>query len=73
MSCSSVAAPTDSLADLGRRHQNLLRRQLVLITRLEREEADPADPAGLAGLACVLAAAGSAPARASPGGDAALY
>ncbi|WP_250034973.1 sensor histidine kinase [Paractinoplanes maris] len=32
---------TDSLADLGRRHQNLLRRQLSLITRLEREEADP--------------------------------
>ncbi|MCY1140899.1 nitrate- and nitrite sensing domain-containing protein [Actinoplanes sp. Pm04-4] len=38
---------TDSLADLGRRHQNLLRRQLGLITRLEREEADPAGLADL--------------------------
>ncbi|MCO8274273.1 nitrate- and nitrite sensing domain-containing protein [Actinoplanes sp. TRM 88003] len=38
---------TDSLADLGRRHQNLLRRQLALITRLEREEADPAGLADL--------------------------
>ena len=38
---------TDSLADLGRRHQNLLRRQLGFITRLEREEADPAGLANL--------------------------
>ncbi|MBU2665207.1 nitrate- and nitrite sensing domain-containing protein [Actinoplanes bogorensis] len=38
---------TESLADLGRRHQNLLRRQLALITRLEREETDPAGLADL--------------------------
>ncbi|MBM2616505.1 sensor histidine kinase [Actinoplanes sp. LDG1-06] len=38
---------TASLADLGRRHQNLLRRQLGLITRLEREETDPGGLADL--------------------------
>ncbi|MGW3148213.1 nitrate- and nitrite sensing domain-containing protein [Streptomyces sp. NPDC001177] len=32
---------TESLANLGRRNQNLLRRQLGLITRLERQELDP--------------------------------
>ncbi|MGW0882579.1 nitrate- and nitrite sensing domain-containing protein [Streptomyces sp. NPDC002671] len=32
---------TESLANLGRRNQNLLRRQLSLITRLERQELDP--------------------------------
>lgn len=32
---------TDSLANLGRRNQNLVRRQLSLITRLERQELDP--------------------------------
>ncbi|GHI01697.1 sensor histidine kinase [Streptomyces cellostaticus] len=32
---------TESLADLGRRNQNLVRRQLSLITRLERQELDP--------------------------------
>ncbi|GIE85328.1 sensor histidine kinase [Actinoplanes regularis] len=31
----------ESLADLGRRNQNLLRRQLGFITRMEREESDP--------------------------------
>jgi hypothetical protein len=31
-----------SLANLGRRNQNLIRRQLGFITRLEREEMDPA-------------------------------
>jgi signal transduction histidine kinase len=31
----------DSLVNLGRRNQNLLARQLDLITELEREEADP--------------------------------
>ncbi|MCX5366926.1 nitrate- and nitrite sensing domain-containing protein [Streptomyces sp. NBC_00124] len=32
---------TESLANLGRRNQNLVRRQLGLITRLERKELDP--------------------------------
>ncbi|WP_346779833.1 nitrate- and nitrite sensing domain-containing protein, partial [Streptomyces sp. S3(2020)] len=32
---------TESLANLGRRSQNLVRRQLSLITRLERKELDP--------------------------------
>ncbi|MFI5684724.1 nitrate- and nitrite sensing domain-containing protein [Streptomyces sp. NPDC051636] len=32
---------TESLANLGRRNQNLVRRQLSLITRLERQELDP--------------------------------
>ncbi|WP_235453127.1 sensor histidine kinase [Streptomyces olivochromogenes] len=32
---------TESLANLGRRNQNLVRRQLSLITRLERKELDP--------------------------------
>ena len=32
---------TESLANLGRRNQNLLRRQLGFITSLEREESDP--------------------------------
>lgn len=32
---------TESLAHLGRRNQNLVRRQLSLITRLERQELDP--------------------------------
>jgi hypothetical protein len=32
---------TESLANLGRRNQNLLRRQLGFITQLEREETDP--------------------------------
>ncbi|MEU8989910.1 nitrate- and nitrite sensing domain-containing protein [Streptomyces sp. NPDC048558] len=31
----------ESLANLGRRNQNLVRRQLSLITRLERQELDP--------------------------------
>ncbi|WP_428966877.1 sensor histidine kinase [Micromonospora fluostatini] len=38
---------TDSLANLGRRNQNLLRRQLGFITKLEREETDPAGLANL--------------------------
>ena len=38
---------TDSLANLGRRNQNLLRRQLGFITKLEREESDPAGLANL--------------------------
>ncbi|MFJ5774396.1 nitrate- and nitrite sensing domain-containing protein [Streptomyces sp. NPDC093094] len=38
---------TASLADLGRRNQNLVRRQLGLITRLERQELDPDALAGL--------------------------
>jgi hypothetical protein len=38
---------TESLANLGRRNQNLLRRQLGFITRLEREESDPAGLANL--------------------------
>ncbi|MFI5952613.1 nitrate- and nitrite sensing domain-containing protein [Cryptosporangium sp. NPDC051539] len=37
----------ESLANLGRRNQNLLRRQLGFITRLEREESDPAGLANL--------------------------
>ncbi|WP_084598635.1 sensor histidine kinase [Actinoplanes subtropicus] len=37
----------ESLANLGRRNQNLLRRQLGFITRLEREEASPAGLANL--------------------------
>ncbi|WAZ26475.1 nitrate- and nitrite sensing domain-containing protein [Streptomyces cinnabarinus] len=32
---------TESLANLGRRNQNLVRRQLSLITRLERQELNP--------------------------------
>jgi hypothetical protein len=38
---------TESLANLGRRNQNLLRRQLGFITRLEREESDPTGLANL--------------------------
>ncbi|MEV6691968.1 nitrate- and nitrite sensing domain-containing protein [Micromonospora sp. NPDC051196] len=38
---------TESLANLGRRNQNLLRRQLGFITKLEREETDPAGLANL--------------------------
>ena len=38
---------TESLANLGRRNQNLVRRQLSLITRLERQELDPDALAGL--------------------------
>ena len=38
---------TESLANLGRRNQNLLRRQLSFITQLEREEADPTTLANL--------------------------
>jgi hypothetical protein len=38
---------TESLANLGRRNQSLLRRQLGFITRLEREESDPAGLANL--------------------------
>ncbi|MDP9798150.1 signal transduction histidine kinase [Catenuloplanes nepalensis] len=38
---------TDSMANLGRRNQNLLRRQLSFITQLEREETDPAGLANL--------------------------
>jgi signal transduction histidine kinase len=37
----------ESLADLGRRNQNLLRRQLGFITRLEREESSPTGLANL--------------------------
>ncbi|MEV6303005.1 nitrate- and nitrite sensing domain-containing protein [Actinoplanes sp. NPDC051861] len=37
----------ESLANLGRRNQNLLRRQLGFITRLEREESNPAGLANL--------------------------
>jgi hypothetical protein len=37
----------ESLADLGRRNQNLVRRQLGFITRLESEESDPAGLANL--------------------------
>ncbi|WP_412543119.1 nitrate- and nitrite sensing domain-containing protein [Longispora sp. K20-0274] len=38
---------TESLANLGRRHQNLLRRQLGFISRLEQDEADPGALANL--------------------------
>ncbi|MFI5908532.1 nitrate- and nitrite sensing domain-containing protein [Dactylosporangium sp. NPDC051541] len=38
---------TESLANLGRRNQNLLRRQIGFITKLEREESDPSDLANL--------------------------
>jgi signal transduction histidine kinase len=38
---------TESLANLGRRNQNLLRRQLGFISQLEREEADPSALANL--------------------------
>jgi hypothetical protein len=38
---------TESLANLGRRNQNLLRRQLGFITTLEREEIDPSGLANL--------------------------
>ena len=37
----------ESLANLGRRNQNLLRRQLGFITRLEREESNPTGLANL--------------------------
>jgi anti-sigma regulatory factor (Ser/Thr protein kinase) len=37
----------ESLANLGRRNQNLIRRQLGFITSLEREEIDPASLANL--------------------------
>jgi signal transduction histidine kinase len=37
----------ESLANLGRRNQNLLRRQLAFITKLEREEASPTGLANL--------------------------
>ncbi len=38
---------TESLANLGRRNQNLLRRQIGFITRLEQEENDPSGLANL--------------------------
>ncbi len=38
---------SESLANLGRRNQNLLRRQLGFITELEREETDPSGLANL--------------------------
>ena len=38
---------TESLANLGRRNQNLLRRQIGFITTLEREELDPSGLANL--------------------------
>ncbi|MGW3242132.1 sensor histidine kinase [Streptomyces sp. NPDC001070] len=38
---------TESLANLGRRNQGLIRRQLSLITRLENKELDPDDLAEL--------------------------
>lgn len=38
---------TESLANLGRRNQNLLRRQLGFISRLESEESDPSGLANL--------------------------
>ncbi|WP_344137836.1 sensor histidine kinase, partial [Luedemannella flava] len=38
---------TESLANLGRRNQNLLRRQIGFISRLEREEGDPSALANL--------------------------
>ncbi|MGX6600582.1 nitrate- and nitrite sensing domain-containing protein [Micromonosporaceae bacterium Da 78-11] len=38
---------SESLANLGRRNQNLLRRQLGFITSLEREESDPTGLANL--------------------------
>ena len=38
---------TESLANLGRRNQSLLRRQLGFITRLESEESDPSGLANL--------------------------
>ncbi|GAA2677377.1 sensor histidine kinase [Actinoplanes palleronii] len=37
----------ESMANLGRRNQNLLRRQLAFITKLEREEASPTGLANL--------------------------
>ncbi len=37
----------ESLANLGRRNQNLLRRQLAFITKLEREESSPTGLANL--------------------------
>ncbi|MEU4240689.1 nitrate- and nitrite sensing domain-containing protein [Actinoplanes sp. NPDC026619] len=40
-------ASAESLANLGRRNQNLLRRQLGFITKLEREESSPAGLANL--------------------------
>jgi signal transduction histidine kinase len=38
---------TDSLVSLGRRNQNLVRRQISFINRLEHEDADPATLANL--------------------------
>ncbi|MEN3304964.1 MAG: hypothetical protein V7603_1166 [Micromonosporaceae bacterium] len=38
---------TESLANLGRRNQNLLRRQIGFITKLEQEESDPSGLADL--------------------------
>ena len=38
---------TASLANLGRRNQNLVRRQLALISEFEREELDPGALANL--------------------------
>ncbi|HKT01008.1 MAG TPA: nitrate- and nitrite sensing domain-containing protein [Rugosimonospora sp.] len=38
---------TESLANLGRRNQNLLRRQIGFITKLEQEESDPSGLANL--------------------------
>jgi signal transduction histidine kinase len=38
---------TESLANLGRRNQNLLRRQIGFITKLEQEENDPSGLANL--------------------------
>src|SRR5205814_8962019 len=38
---------TESLANLGRRNQNLIRRQLGFISQLEREESDPSELANL--------------------------
>ncbi|MEV0899911.1 nitrate- and nitrite sensing domain-containing protein [Actinoplanes sp. NPDC049802] len=40
-------ASAESLANLGRRNQNLLRRQLGFITKLEREESSPTGLANL--------------------------
>ncbi|MFE2064627.1 hypothetical protein ACFXDH_19890 [Streptomyces sp. NPDC059467] len=38
---------TDSLVSLGRRNQNLVRRQIGFINKLEHEDADPATLADL--------------------------
>ncbi len=42
-----LRSTSESLANLGRRNQNLLRRQLGFITELEREETDPGGLANL--------------------------